>query len=222
MAAASESLSESLGGGQNAVASYPSPNALAHVVLRATPAKYQAMIDFYVRLLRAEISCQGPVITFLRYDYEHHRIAILSVPDAIPDKEGFLRTGMDHVSFTYKTLTDLARTYVGLKGLRDPITPVWTVNHGPTTSLYYRDPERNKIELQVDNFDHPDDANDFMGGKYYVTNPIGTEFDVDEWAAYILGKANPDGSEGLTEVEEKALKKRREIGDRNKLPEEFF
>lgn len=155
----------------------------------------QTIINFYVRLLNATITCEGPIITFLRYDYEHHRIAIVAVPDAVPnhDHEG-VGTGMDHISFAYKTLTDLARTYIGLRDLEeDPIKPIWTVNHGPTTSLYYRDPDRNKIELQVDNFERPEDANAFMGGERYVTNPIGTDFDVEEWAEYILQKANPDG-----------------------------
>jgi hypothetical protein len=67
---------------------------------------------------------------------------------------------------------------------------VWTTNHGPTTSLYYRDPDGNKIELQVDNFDTPDDANLFMSGSDYVANPIGSDFAADDWAAYILSKAN--------------------------------
>lgn len=222
MGATSDLSSQSLDNGKKDAASYSSPNALAHIVLRTTPSTYQTMVDFYVRLLKATVTCRGPVVTFLRYDYEHHRIAIFATPEVTRDPEGVVRTGMDHVSFAYKTLTDLARTYVGLRDLEDPIKPVWTVNHGPTTSLYYRDPDRNKIELQVDNFDHPDEANEFMGGQYYVTNPIGTDFDVDEWAASILGKANPDGSEGLTEAEVKALKQRKEIGNRQDIPKNFL
>ncbi|KAJ6119385.1 hypothetical protein N7523_003665 [Penicillium sp. IBT 18751x] len=78
------------------------------------------------------------------------------------------------------------------------------------------------IELQVENFDRLEDANAFMGGENYVSNPIGTDFDVEEWAAYILGKAKPDRSESLTKAEEKALKKRKEIGERKELPSFFF
>lgn len=181
------------------------------------------MINFYVRLFNATITCEGSVITFRRYDYEHHRIAIVAVPDAVPNHEGIVRTGMDHVSFAYNTLTELARTYVGLRDLEeDPIKPIWTVNHGPTTSLYYRDPDRNKIELQVDNFDRPEDANAFMGGEKYMTNQIGTDFDVEEWAAYILQRAKADGSEGLAKDEERALKTRTETGYRKELPRFFF
>jgi catechol-2,3-dioxygenase len=32
------------------------------------------------------------------------------------------------------------------------IEPVIPVDHGPTTSFYYEDPDRNSVELFVDNF----------------------------------------------------------------------
>lgn len=35
-------------------------------------------------------------------------------------------------------------------------------NHGPTTSLYYRDPDGNQIETQVDNFETAEEATAFM------------------------------------------------------------
>ena len=33
------------------------------------------------------------------------------------------------------------------------ITPYWCINHGFTLSMYYRDPDQNQVELQVDLFD---------------------------------------------------------------------
>src|SRR3546814_9050284 len=59
--------------------------------------------------------------------------------------------GVHHCSFTYATLADLMSTYERLrdKGIR----PVFPINHGPTTSMYYADPDGNQIELQVDNYD---------------------------------------------------------------------
>lgn len=87
--------------------------------------------------------------------------------------------------------------------------------------MYYRDPDGNKIELQVDNFDDPDEANDFMAGEKYDTNPMGTDFDPDEWSEYILSKATADGKEGLSAKEVKDLKMRKEIGERKELPAGF-
>jgi len=46
--------------------------------------------------------------------------------------------------------------------------------------MYYSDPDGNKIEIQVDNFDTPEAANEFMTSKYFAENPIGTDFDPEE------------------------------------------
>lgn len=200
---------------------------LAHVVLRTTPANYQDMIDFYVRLLSAKIAHASPVITFLRFDDEHHRIAILQTPEVQPKAQKVTHAGLDHIAFTYPSLTTLAQTYVSLKrpmvtedGTKSDsvLEPIWCVNHGPTTSLYYRDPDGNKAELQVDNFETSEAADEFMSGEYFETNPIGTDFQPESWAEKILARADEDGNEDLTEGEVKELKKRREIGARKTVP----
>jgi hypothetical protein len=56
------------------------------------------------------------------------------------------------------------------------IEPHWCINHGPTTSLYYHDPDGNQIELQVDNFTTIEQANAFIGSSVFQENPIGVEF----------------------------------------------
>ena len=198
-----------------------SPAALAHVVLRTSPDTYQRMIDFYKEVLNATIVHTTPVLTFLRYDHEHHRIAIINIPDTLPKPKGVSHAGLDHIAFTYPTLTALAQQYKNLKAIERPIQPLWSVNHGPTTSLYYRDPDGNKIELQVDNFDLQEDADAFMKGPLYSQNPMGTDFDAGAWADEILSKALPDGEEGLSKAEVKATKTRKEIGERQALPEGF-
>ncbi|ORX96466.1 Glyoxalase/Bleomycin resistance protein/Dihydroxybiphenyl dioxygenase [Clohesyomyces aquaticus] len=129
-----------------------SPTALAHAVLRTTSANYAAMIQFWIDLLNADIVHATPVLTFLRYDEEHHRIAIVQTPDTVDKPKEPQYSGLDHLAFTYPTLTALAQQYAHLKSLPQPILPIWSVNHGPTTSLYYRDPDGNKIEMQVDKF----------------------------------------------------------------------
>ena len=202
---------------------HPRPATLAHVVLRTTPENYQPMIAFYKHLLNATIAHASPVITFLRFDEEHHRIAILQTPDVLPKPQGIREAGLDHIAFGYSSLTELARTYMSLKapGSASPLQPLWCVNHGPTTSLYYRDPDFNKVELQVDNFDSAEDADSFMSGTFFEQNPIGTDFDPDTWADKILGKAETKWNEGLTEAEERAMKVRKEIGERANVPDFF-
>jgi hypothetical protein len=63
------------------------------------------------------------------------------------------------------------------------IRPVWSINHGPTTSLYYEDPDRVRIELQVDNFASPEEINAWMESGAFAENPIGVEFDADKLLA---------------------------------------
>ena len=52
-------------------------------------------------------------------------------------------------------------------------------------SMYYADPDGNQMELQVDAFDSADDANAFMNGPGFATNPIGVEYDPEEILAKI-------------------------------------
>jgi len=198
-----------------------SPKSLAHIVLRTSPEYYKKMVQFYKELLNATIVHEDPVLTFLRYDEEHHRVAIISTPGTQLKPQDSNFAGLDHVAFTFPTLTALAQQYIYLKALDEPLFPVWTVNHGPTTSLYYRDPNGNKIEFQVDNFDDPAEADAFMSGPKYDVNPIGTDFDPEPWSTEILSKATVSGEEGLSMEEVRARKTRTEIGVRRELPADF-
>ncbi len=83
--------------------------------------------------------------------------------------------GFDHVAFTYDRLETLMATY---RRLADAgIDPVWCINHGPTTSIYYEDPDGNRVELQVDNFATNRELMDWLSGGDFDKNPIGVEFD---------------------------------------------
>lgn len=193
----------------------PSPIGLAHVVLRTTPEKYQKMVWFYKELLNGEIILEEKTFAFLRYDYEHHRVGILMTPNTKP-REGDV-AGLEHVSFTFATLTDMARIYQHLKSLG--IEPYWAVNHGMTSSMYYRDPERNKVEIQIENFDTPEEADAFVRGPLFTANPVGTDIDPSSWAERILSKMKLNGEEGLSEEEMRDIKARKEIGTRHEIPE---
>jgi catechol-2,3-dioxygenase len=86
--------------------------------------------------------------------------------------------GLGHVAFTYETLEALLGNYARLKELG--IVPAVPINHGLTTSLYYLDPDGNRVELQIDNFATPDEAIDYMGSKSARTQPLGVPFNPDE------------------------------------------
>ena len=80
-----------------------------------------------------------------------------------------------------QALHDLMHTYNRLKN-EHGILPEFCVNHGPTTSMYYFDPDKNQIELQVDNVPEDSFAEYFDNGEF-TDNPIGITFDPDELTA---------------------------------------
>ncbi|KAJ6017888.1 Glyoxalase/Bleomycin resistance protein/Dihydroxybiphenyl dioxygenase [Penicillium sp. IBT 35674x] len=174
-----------------------SPAKLAHVVLRT--ANLERMVDFYTTFLGGTVTYGNDVISFITYDDEHHRVALIGIPSTGPKVP--TSCGLEHIAFTFNSLSDLLISYRHRKARN--IDPVWCVNHGPTTSIYYRDPDGNMLETQVDNFDTVEGANAFMMSKEFAENPIGTDFDAEE-----MIQAIKSGEEDHT------LKKRREIGSR--------
>ena len=149
------------------------PAKLAHFVIR-TP-YYDESVRWYQTVLGARVAFGNPMLTFLTYDDEHHRIAIANVPSLEPPAH--FSAGVDHIAFTFASLEDLLHTYRRLQG--EGIVPYWCINHGPTTSLYYRDPTGIQVELQIDNFASTDELNAWMRSGAFKRNPIGVEFDPD-------------------------------------------
>jgi len=152
------------------------PAKFAHAVLATK--QFQPMLDWYTTVLQAEVVHSNGSLAFITYDDEHHRIAIVELP-GLEDKPRH-SVGLDHLAYTYASLGDLVYTYERLK--QAGIRPVITINHGPTTSLYYCDPDRNRVELQVDNFAALEDLKGFFQSGAFQRNPIGVTFNADELA----------------------------------------
>ena len=55
-----------------------SPSVLAHVVLRT--GNIEKMLEYYVTFLGGRVVHRDPMIAFLTYDHEHHRIALINIP----------------------------------------------------------------------------------------------------------------------------------------------
>lgn len=151
-----------------------SPVRLAHVVLRSS--NFDGLVKWYQTVLCSEVVFSDGGLAFLAYDDEHHRIAVINVPKLQEQVRGVC--GVHHVAFTYASLNDLVDNYERLAA--EGIKPVWCVNHGPTTSMYYADPDGNQVELQVDNYDTVEEAGKFFFSSAFATNPIGVDFDPAE------------------------------------------
>jgi hypothetical protein len=140
----------------------------------------------------------------LSYDDEHHRVALINMPDLSAQAEGV--AGVHHIAFTYDTLGDLLENYERLKEIG--IVPKFVVNHGPTTSLYYEDPDRNQLEFQVENFPSIEESTRFFYSQAFAENPIGVEFDPGDMLQRLRAgesetelKRRPDvGARGLADV----------------------
>ena len=153
------------------------PIRLAHVVLRTS--RFEEMLAWYQTMLAAHIQHSDGMLAFLTYDEEHHRIAIANLPGL--EERSAAAAGTDHIAFTHGDLGDLLQSYVRLKG--EGILPYWCINHGPTTSMYYKDPDGNRVEFQVDNFPDVEKLNAWMRGADFAQNPIGIVFDPEDLLA---------------------------------------
>jgi len=150
------------------------PAYFAHIVLYTK--KFQEMVDWYCHFLGAKVMGASGELAFITYDDEHHRIAIIEMPD-YKDREPNT-VGMAHFAYNYASAGDLIHQYERLKA--SGVMPARTINHGPTTSLYYRDPEENAVEIQVDNFPSVDALNEWFATGEFNSNPIGVTFDFEE------------------------------------------
>ncbi|MCC7100725.1 MAG: VOC family protein [Rubrivivax sp.] len=158
------------------------PSKFAHVAYRTR--RFDAMLAWYLAVFDARVQHRDPVLAFLTYDDEHHRFAFANLEvlaPGVPEPERRGLVGMEHLAYTFGQLQDLFDHYEQLLAL--DIRPYWCIHHGVTVSMYYADPDGNQIEFQVECFARAEEANAFMAGAGFAANPIGVEFDPDEWAA---------------------------------------
>lgn len=164
-------------GAVQAAAPMVSPIKLAHVVFRTS--NYKQLVGWYKLVLNATPAFENEGIAFLAYDDEHHRIALINTPGLQPQRPGV--AGVHHVAFTFETLGGLLQNYERLRG--EGVEPVWCVNHGPTTSMYYSDPDDNQVEFQVDNCETVEEAGEYFFTPEFSENPLGVDFNAEELLA---------------------------------------
>lgn len=165
------------------------PPILAHVVYRTR--NFAEMLAWYKEVFHASVQHQNPVIAFLTYDDEHHRFAFIDLSVAqsdVDDSEKHGLVGVEHVAYTYLSLEDLFEGYTRLKSAG--ILPYWSIHHGLTISMYYADPDGNQIEFQVDCFESKEESNAYICGPSFGINPVGVEFDPEDWLAQVRAGAS--------------------------------
>ncbi|MGZ8179510.1 VOC family protein [Williamsia sp. SKLECPSW1] len=154
------------------------PELLAHYVVK-TP-RAAEMIEWYRQVFGARVVHEDDQIAFLTWDEESHRLALVKIPAIVRRVFPLARLrrkilGVDHLAFTYGSLERLLLNHERLAALG--IHPVWSINHGPTTSLYYEDPDGIRLEFQVENFRTPEETAAFFDSEEFAENPIGVTID---------------------------------------------
>jgi catechol-2,3-dioxygenase len=150
------------------------PRRFAHFVLLVRD--LDASIDWYRTVLGMEIVHHAGKLVFMTYDDEHHRLALAESGTGLEKTRG--APGLDHVAYTLGSLGELLGTYKRLAARG--ILPAWPVNHGLTTSLYYEDPDGNRVEFQVENLDTPEALRGYMESEAFAANPLGVGFDPEK------------------------------------------
>ncbi len=147
------------------------PVLFAHFVLRSS--SIQPMIDWYSAVLNMHVVQRTEYICFLTYDDEHHRLGIVNLAGLkVPDARN---SGLAHVAYTFSDIGALLSTYRRVRKLG--IAPARCIHHGPTVSIYYRDPDGNRVELQVDRYATKEATAAYFQTEAFKKNPIGIVFD---------------------------------------------
>lgn len=155
----------------------PAPVKLAHLVFKTRDKR--RMMDWYATVLAARTVFENAFIGFLTYDDEHHRVAVIE--DATLQAPEPRAPGLHHAAFTYADLPALLQTWQRLR--EAGIAHAHAINHGPTTSIYYADPDGNRVELQVDNFADAAEAAAWFDSGEFAENPIGVDFEPETLSA---------------------------------------
>jgi hypothetical protein len=74
----------------------------------------------------------------------------LAVPGLADDADKIRHNGMHHFAFEYASFADLMSSCDRLRKAGGE--PAFCLDRGLTISIYYEDPEGNRVELQSDNF----------------------------------------------------------------------
>lgn len=181
-----------------------SPDDFHHIAFKTT--NYENMVNFYKNLFGCEPLYQSDLITFLAYDDEHHRIAIANTSDVLNNLNFIQKIvmklkiflnknipsieGLDHISYRINPIEKWFDFY--FKAKERGLSPLWTVNHGWISGIYYRDPDNNLVEVFFEHFSTAEEFKENISPDF-EDEPIGTNMDIE--VLYDMFKSGADFSE---------------------------
>ena len=163
----------------------------------------ERMADFYSRVLGFAVSDRGELDTphgkvalvFLTRDpNEHHQIVLASGrPDSVPFNP------INQISFRVRDFAGLRELHRAIQ--REPVSEISPVSHGNALSVYFKDPEGNRIELFVDT-------------PWYVAQPLRIPMDMSlsDAALWRWAEDTARGLPGYKPVEQWRTELARKLG----------
>jgi catechol 2,3-dioxygenase len=146
--------------------------SLSHFGIHVTDAA--RMEEFYTKVLGLLVTDRGalphgPTLTFLSHDPDQHHQLVL-VTGRPPGVEYNV---VNQISFKVPTLADLKTLHARLReeGVRD----LRVVTHGNAWSIYFPDPEGNRVELFVDT-------------PWHTPQPFAEPFDIEASVETIMAR----------------------------------
>jgi catechol-2,3-dioxygenase len=126
---------------------------------------FEAMLAFYQRVYGFVISDikRGPdssIVFFTSQPAIHHQFVLASGRQ--PDDRARV---INQISFRVSSLAELKRIGAAIK--RETVTDVAIITHGTSWSIYFRDPEGNRMEAFVDT-------------PWYIDQPFRAPIDLDQ------------------------------------------
>ncbi|WID94970.1 VOC family protein [Bosea vestrisii] len=145
-----------------------------HVTFKTS--RLDEMVAWYGTVVGARPNFQDANNAWTTNDEANHRVAFLSAPGLGDDPDKRSHNGMHHSAFEYESFADLMSSYARLRD--EGIQPAFSLDHGMTISIYYKDPEGNFVELQSDTYGDWKQSSEWMrSSPDFAENPIGTFFD---------------------------------------------
>ena len=122
------------------------PLRVGHVVFNVSDVARSE--KFYTELVGLQVAARRDNAAFLTCGTQHHDIALFQAPGAPAPSEAPV-VGLNHVALQ---LSDRAALRARYDLLRERGVAVRTTEHNVTLSIYFQDPDGNRIELFCDRY----------------------------------------------------------------------
>ena len=119
---------------------------LGHIVLKVRDAQNSKV--FYMRALGLKLAYEdrGHSAVFLSFGTQHHDLALFQL--ATGETPDATQPGLHHTAWQLGSFAELQAAHRELRELGIPVES--TIEHNVTRSVYFHDPDGNRVELYCD------------------------------------------------------------------------